>query len=668
MKLYKQDSTRLKKGGSSLKKSVSAVFMVRESVRDRTDGEEEGTKQQLAPWERHAWEKLSPRRRQRLMEMGRSNVGHPTLAPAARGRDALAAKRDGKQRQERKGAIPSGWAREKCATDVIEEEMQASVFPPARQKEQPFAAVQENGRGAGPTQQGPDMPDGSAGAEGMAGYGIQKKGTAAVTGKGGGAALGKTGTATAAAAVGKAGTVTAAAAAGPAGAGAAAAKKTAEKFRRTLELRQAADAQEQEALAGAGAAGTSGTDGSAASGGGKSTEGRISGTVVAVAGAMAAAMASTISSALPVLGAIVLAVLLLISAVIPIFDRTARNGTAILEVARQELEAADENIGGQKYKDWYGYDGAWCTMFVTWCADQCGLIEMGIVPKTASVAELHAWYEAKGLYHEKAGYVPMTGDIILFEGAGSSHTGLVEAYDAAASTVTVIEGNTRGGTPFDHHASRVTRNTYSLASPRITAFCSPDYPASFVELSGDSNAEMVYRAFVDAGYTPEASAAVAGNLAAEAGTDADDDIIINSVQDGGKGPGIGICQWTSEGRKAGFLAYARERGEPWPDTGLAVQLEYMMKELSSNIWIWTAIGAEYGEQYHISHAEFKASTDVAFATTAFCANFERCHAANANLGWRIEYAGKVLASFGDYRPGTGGEAQEEEGQEEEAGH
>ena len=656
MKLYKQDGARLKKGGPSLKKSVPAVFMVRESVRDRADGGEEGTKQQLGPWERRAWEKLSPRRRQRLMEMGRSKAGHPTLAPAARGRGALAAKQDGKQRQGRKGTIPSGWAREKRATDETEEEMQASVFPHARQKGQPFAAVQENGRGAGPTQQGPDMPDGSAGAEGLAGHGIQKKGAAAVTGKGGGAALGK------------AGTATAAAAAGPAGAGAAAAKKTAEKFRRTLELRQAADAQEQEALAGAGAAGTSGTDGSAASGGGRSVEGRISGTAAAAAGAMAAALASTVSSALPALGAIVLAVLLLISAIIPVFGRTARNGTAILEVARQELEAADENIVGQKYKDWYGLDDNWCAMFVTWCADQCGLIETGTVPKTASVAELHAWYEAKGQYHEKAGYAPEEGDIILFEGAGSSHTGLVESYDAAASTVTVIEGNTRGGIPFNHHASRVTRNTYPISSPRITAFCSPDYPASSVELSGDSNAEMVYRAFVDAGYTPEASAAVAGNLAVEAGTDANDDIIIDSVQDGGAGPGIGICQWTSEGRKAGFLAYARERGEPWPDTGLAVQLEYMMIELSSNIWLWTSNGAEYGEEYHISHAEFKASTDVAFATTAFCANFERCHKADSNIEGRITYARRVLESFGDYWPGTGGEGQEEENQEEEAGH
>lgn len=647
MKLCRQEAPRLKKGGSSLKKSASAVFTVQESVRNRTDGdrEEEETKNRLGPWERRAWEKLSPGRKNRLLERGKAKAARSFRASAAWHKGIQTGKPEadqaGKQRQGRKGAIPSGWGREKAAIDEIEEATQADSFLPAKQKKQPAAAAKGTGRGAGPICQERDMQYGGSEVGRMAGQGTRKKGAAETAGKGGAGAVGK-------------------AAAGPAGAGAAAAKKTAERFRKMLETRQAADEQEQElALSGAEAAGASGTDGNAASGS-ASAEGQTAGRAAAVFSAMAAAIAGTVSSALPALGAVTLIVTLLLSAIIPAFDRPDRDGAAIIDVARRELEAAEENIGGQKYKDWYGRDGHWCAMFVTWCADQCGFIELGIVPKTASVAELHDWYDAKGQYHEKAGYVPKTGDIILFEGQGSSHTGLVESYDEAASTVTTIEGNTRGGSPFNHHISRITRNTYPVSSPRITAFCTPDYPASSVELSGGSNAEMVYRAFVDAGYTPEASAAVVGNLAGEAGTDENDDIILNSVESGGAGPGIGICQWTSPGRKNGFLAYAEERGEPWPDTGLAVQLEYMMREMSSNVWLWTSISAEYGSQYNISHAQFKACTDVEFATTVFCAKFEVCHKYNSNLEDRIEYARRVLDSFRAYRPGSGGEAQEEE--------
>lgn len=61
------------------------------------------------------------------------------------------------------------------------------------------------------------------------------------------------------------------------------------------------------------------------------------------------------------------------------------------------------------------------------------------------------------------------------------------------------------------------------------------------------------------------------------------------------------------------------------------------------------------EEYHISHAEFKACRDLEFATTAFCANFEICHKANAHLENRIAYAQKVLDNFGSYRGTPGGQ-------------
>ena len=41
------------------------------------------------------------------------------------------------------------------------------------------------------------------------------------------------------------------------------------------------------------------------------------------------------------------------------------------------------NVGGEPYWSWYGFGSRveWCTCFVSWCADQCGYIETGVIPK-----------------------------------------------------------------------------------------------------------------------------------------------------------------------------------------------------------------------------------------------------------------------------------------------
>ena len=41
------------------------------------------------------------------------------------------------------------------------------------------------------------------------------------------------------------------------------------------------------------------------------------------------------------------------------------------------------NVGGQPYWSWYGFSSRveWCACFVSWCADQCGYIESGAIPK-----------------------------------------------------------------------------------------------------------------------------------------------------------------------------------------------------------------------------------------------------------------------------------------------
>lgn len=151
--------------------------------------------------------------------------------------------------------------------------------------------------------------------------------------------------------------------------------------------------------------------------------------------------------------------------------------TQIVEAAQNELNDADKTVGGYRYKNWYGMDANWCAMFVSYCADKCGFIEKGIMPKTASVAASKQWYIYNNLYHDAAsGYVPKAGDIIIF-GNGMSHTGIVTGYNPETKKLTTIEGNSgRSSTTPYHKGSHVKEHTYSITYSKIAGYGTPQYP------------------------------------------------------------------------------------------------------------------------------------------------------------------------------------------------
>ena len=55
------------------------------------------------------------------------------------------------------------------------------------------------------------------------------------------------------------------------------------------------------------------------------------------------------------------------------------NSQLIVEVAASQIG----NVGGKTYWRWYGFTEhvEWCACFVSWCANQCGYIDAGIIPK-----------------------------------------------------------------------------------------------------------------------------------------------------------------------------------------------------------------------------------------------------------------------------------------------
>ena len=117
----------------------------------------------------------------------------------------------------------------------------------------------------------------------------------------------------------------------------------------------------------------------------------------------------------------------------------------IVDVARSQIG----NIGGQPYWSWYGFDNRveWCACFVSWCANECGYIDDGLIPKTTSCQAGVNWFKERGEWQDRD-YIPKSGDIVYFdwdskETGGqdgvADHVGIVEKV--INDMIYVIEGN-----------------------------------------------------------------------------------------------------------------------------------------------------------------------------------------------------------------------------------
>lgn len=111
----------------------------------------------------------------------------------------------------------------------------------------------------------------------------------------------------------------------------------------------------------------------------------------------------------------------------------------IISVAAMQIG----NSGGQPYWSWYGFGSRveWCACFVSWCANECGYIDAGIIPKFASCDVGMNWFKTHSLWQTNT-YTPREGDIIFFDWDSdglANHVGIVEKVKDGK--VHTIEGN-----------------------------------------------------------------------------------------------------------------------------------------------------------------------------------------------------------------------------------
>lgn len=118
----------------------------------------------------------------------------------------------------------------------------------------------------------------------------------------------------------------------------------------------------------------------------------------------------------------------------------------IVQVALSQIG----NVGGEPYWSWYGFGSRveWCACFVSWCANQCGYIDTGVIPKYAGCVNGVQWFKDRGQWADNS-VEPTPGMIIFFDwdNKGSSglqdglsdHTGIVEKVENGI--VYTVEGN-----------------------------------------------------------------------------------------------------------------------------------------------------------------------------------------------------------------------------------
>lgn len=149
--------------------------------------------------------------------------------------------------------------------------------------------------------------------------------------------------------------------------------------------------------------------------------------------------------------------------------QTVREDTPMGTDAEKLVAYAETQIGntGASYWQYFGYQDAWCSEFVSYCGYKCGFVPARM-PKADTCAKAIDFYKARNQLHSKADYTPKTGDIVFFGDKGTDHTAIVKKV--SSENLVVIEGNAGDK---DFRKSRVCETVYSRASKWVWGFANP---------------------------------------------------------------------------------------------------------------------------------------------------------------------------------------------------
>ncbi len=281
-------------------------------------------------------------------------------------------------------------------------------------------------------------------------------------------------------------------------------------------------------------------------------------------------------------------------------------GFNIAAVARAEVDAPDSmeippGSNRTKYNDWFynraGAEAPWCAIFVSWCADQCGLINSGLYHKDAGVAttyaymtkengfESYSWREVKQL--GGGAYSAVPGDLFFFE--GMSHIGIVT--NVSENGIEVTHGNSSEDNVM---ASLISASGFMNAGTVV-----------HVEYPSDENAIFYF-------LTEHMDMPVSSACGVIANIEHESNFNPNALGDGGTS--YGICQWHNPSRWDQLIAFCDENGYDW-DT-MDGQLYYLEYEITQGGEAYTGIYEVLMSQPDTGQGAYQAGYE-------WCVRFER---------------------------------------------
>lgn len=248
------------------------------------------------------------------------------------------------------------------------------------------------------------------------------------------------------------------------------------------------------------------------------------------------------------------------------------------------------------------YTDSWCAGTMSALAIKLGYTD--IMPVECSCGQMIELAKKMGIWQENDSYIPRPADEILYDwddnGVGDNtgwpdHIGLVEKVENGI--ITVIEGN---------YSNSVKRRNIAINGKYIRGFITPKYDDVKEETKNTStvlsNEEIIWNAFIKAGYSKVATAGFMGNLQAESGLKPNNlqnsfekklgmndqqysDAVSNKSYSKEKfikdSAGYGLAQWTYHTRKQAMYEFIIEQKKKRIDD-LESQLEFLFYELNKN--------------------------------------------------------------------------------------
>ena len=165
------------------------------------------------------------------------------------------------------------------------------------------------------------------------------------------------------------------------------------------------------------------------------------------------------------------------------------SSSCILTVAYSQLGVTEAADGSTKYGIWYGnlkddtwfYSADWCTMFVSWCANEAN-VDTWIIPCYDSAPYLQEWFDGYYRFYtpNSSSYSPRAGDLFFYRTSRTDkdgnlivseygHVGFI--YSVSGNYIYIVDGNT--GDP-----DRVKYDYMSINNPILTGFARPNYAST----------------------------------------------------------------------------------------------------------------------------------------------------------------------------------------------